>query len=190
MKPILLAWSLIVLAVQAAERPMNVVFILADDLGWSDTTLFGTTSLYQTPNPAYRPNAAHGWTSGKKTSAEPSPDGLVIRTESNNPWVSHRLPEPATGGNLVVRLRMKAGGGGTGSVMWTTPASSAFNGKERSVGFQPIFDGEPHTYQISLPAKKITGIRIDPGTAPGTYTIGEISVLRGEETVWTWPAKK
>jgi arylsulfatase A-like enzyme len=30
--------------------PMNIVFILADDLGWSDTTLFGTTRLYQTPN--------------------------------------------------------------------------------------------------------------------------------------------
>ncbi|MBM3457974.1 MAG: sulfatase, partial [Armatimonadetes bacterium] len=31
------------------ERP-NVIFILADDLGWSDTTLYGTTALYQTPN--------------------------------------------------------------------------------------------------------------------------------------------
>ncbi|PAY19172.1 N-acetylgalactosamine 6-sulfate sulfatase (GALNS) [Rhodopirellula sp. SM50] len=28
----------------------NVVFILADDLGWSDTTLYGTTSFYKTPN--------------------------------------------------------------------------------------------------------------------------------------------
>ncbi len=30
--------------------PPNVLFILADDLGWSDTTLFGTTRFYQTPN--------------------------------------------------------------------------------------------------------------------------------------------
>ncbi len=28
----------------------NVILILADDLGWSDTTLFGTTKFYQTPN--------------------------------------------------------------------------------------------------------------------------------------------
>ncbi len=28
----------------------NVVFILADDLGWSDTMLFGTTKFYKTPN--------------------------------------------------------------------------------------------------------------------------------------------
>ncbi|MCH7916591.1 MAG: sulfatase-like hydrolase/transferase [Planctomycetes bacterium] len=34
---------------RAADRP-NVVFILADDLGWSDTTLYGTTLFYETPN--------------------------------------------------------------------------------------------------------------------------------------------
>ncbi|TWU56663.1 Arylsulfatase [Rubripirellula tenax] len=28
----------------------NIVFILADDLGWSDTTLFETTKFYKTPN--------------------------------------------------------------------------------------------------------------------------------------------
>ncbi len=32
------------------EKQMNIVFILADDLGWSDTTLYGTTSFYETPN--------------------------------------------------------------------------------------------------------------------------------------------
>ena len=31
------------------RRP-NIVFILADDLGWADTTLYGHTKLYQTPN--------------------------------------------------------------------------------------------------------------------------------------------
>ncbi|MEM1441059.1 MAG: sulfatase [Verrucomicrobiota bacterium] len=33
----------------AAEKP-NIVFILADDLGWADTTLYGHTTLYETPN--------------------------------------------------------------------------------------------------------------------------------------------
>ena len=37
------------LAAAAGERP-NIVFILADDLGWSDTTLYGTTKFYRTPN--------------------------------------------------------------------------------------------------------------------------------------------
>ncbi|HPB11071.1 MAG TPA: sulfatase [Kiritimatiellia bacterium] len=35
--------------VAAAPRP-NVLFILADDLGWADTTLYGHTTFYRTPN--------------------------------------------------------------------------------------------------------------------------------------------
>lgn len=34
----------------AKPNAPNVVFILADDLGWSDTTLYGTTHFYETPN--------------------------------------------------------------------------------------------------------------------------------------------
>jgi arylsulfatase A-like enzyme len=34
----------------AEPKPMNVLFILADDLGWADTTLYGHTKFYQTPN--------------------------------------------------------------------------------------------------------------------------------------------
>jgi len=41
--------SLLVLT-SVNARAMNVIFILADDLGWSDTTLYGNTSLYETPN--------------------------------------------------------------------------------------------------------------------------------------------
>jgi len=43
--------GVIALKVSAAanDRP-NIVFILADDLGWSDTTLYGHTKYYKTPN--------------------------------------------------------------------------------------------------------------------------------------------
>lgn len=34
----------------SAESQKNIVLILADDLGWADTTLYGKTSLYETPN--------------------------------------------------------------------------------------------------------------------------------------------
>ena len=36
-------------AADAGGKP-NLVFILADDLGWSDTTLYGTTKFCETPN--------------------------------------------------------------------------------------------------------------------------------------------
>lgn len=32
-----------------AQRP-NIIFILVDDLGWSDTEVYGTTDFYKTPN--------------------------------------------------------------------------------------------------------------------------------------------
>lgn len=45
----------LVLAADAGEsggedKPLNVLMILADDLGWSDTTLMGESELYETPN--------------------------------------------------------------------------------------------------------------------------------------------
>ncbi len=43
--------SVSISVVKAEEHEMpNVLFILADDLGWSDTTLHGTTLYYKTPN--------------------------------------------------------------------------------------------------------------------------------------------
>ena len=41
---------LMVITANADEPPKNIVLILADDLGWADTTLYGKTSLYETPN--------------------------------------------------------------------------------------------------------------------------------------------
>jgi arylsulfatase A-like enzyme len=37
------------MGVTAHAQPMNLIFILADDLGWADTTLHGHTRLYETP---------------------------------------------------------------------------------------------------------------------------------------------
>ena len=60
-------------------RP-NVVLILADDLGWSDTTLYGTTQLYRTPN--VQRLARRGMTFTRAYSASPlcSPTRASILT--------------------------------------------------------------------------------------------------------------
>lgn len=68
---------LVVLAVTGSHSPStavagskpNVVLILADDLGWSDTTLFGTTKFYKTPN--IERLAARGMTFTRAYSASP-----------------------------------------------------------------------------------------------------------------------
>ncbi|UCC99482.1 MAG: sulfatase [Phycisphaerales bacterium] len=60
-------------------RP-NIIFILADDLGWSDTTLYGKTAYYQTPN--LERLAARGVTFSRAYSASPlcSPTRASILT--------------------------------------------------------------------------------------------------------------
>lgn len=71
--------STVLITVNADERP-NVVFILADDLGWSDTTLYGTTKFYETPN--LERLAARGMTFSRAYSASPlcSPTRSAILT--------------------------------------------------------------------------------------------------------------
>ncbi|TWT85000.1 Arylsulfatase precursor [Planctomycetes bacterium CA13] len=66
-----------------AESKPNVVLILADDLGWSDTSLFGTTKFYRTPN--IERLAERGMTFTRAYSASPlcSPTRASILTGLN-----------------------------------------------------------------------------------------------------------
>jgi arylsulfatase A-like enzyme len=69
--------------VTAEDNKPNVVFILADDLGWSDTTLFETTKFYETPN--IERLAERGMTFTRAYSASPlcSPTRSAILTGLN-----------------------------------------------------------------------------------------------------------
>ena len=74
---------LLVATTAAAERPKNIVLILADDLGWADTTLYGKTSLYETPN--IERLAARGMTFTNAYAASPicSPTRASIMSGQN-----------------------------------------------------------------------------------------------------------
>ena len=79
---IAIAWSLVAAqsSLLAADRLPNVVMILADDLGWSDTSLYGTTDFYRTPN--VQRLAERGMTFTRAYSASPlcSPTRASILT--------------------------------------------------------------------------------------------------------------
>lgn len=75
-----------------AESPKNVVLILADDLGWADTELYGKTSLYETPN--IQRLAARGMTfSNAYASPICSPTRASIMTGQNP--ARHGMTAPA-----------------------------------------------------------------------------------------------
>ena len=69
--------------IAAADGRLNLIVILADDLGWSDTTLYGKTSLYETPN--IERLAARGMTFTNAYAAAPicSPTRASIVTGQN-----------------------------------------------------------------------------------------------------------
>ena len=79
----LLPLLFVVATATAAEPPKNIVLILADDLGWSDTTLYGKTSLYETPN--IQRLAVRGMTFSNAYAAAPicSPTRASILTGRN-----------------------------------------------------------------------------------------------------------
>ena len=75
-----------------ADSPKNIVLILADDLGWADTTLYGKTSLYETPN--IQRLAARGMTfSNAYASPICSPTRASIMTGQNP--ARHGMTAPA-----------------------------------------------------------------------------------------------
>ena len=88
----LLPVLLIAATAVAAEPPKNIVLILADDLGWADTTLYGKTSLYETPN--IQRLAARGMTfSSAYASPICSPTRASIMTGQNP--ARHGMTAPA-----------------------------------------------------------------------------------------------
>ena len=48
--PVIITSLLALAPIATAKSQPNIVFILADDLGWADTTLYGHTKLYKTPH--------------------------------------------------------------------------------------------------------------------------------------------
>lgn len=75
-----------------AERP-NIIFILSDDLGWSDTTLYGQTKLYKTPN--LERLAKRGMTFTRAYSASPlcSPTRASILTGQSPARIGITAPD-------------------------------------------------------------------------------------------------
>jgi len=81
------------LSASAADGHPNIVLILADDLGWADTTLYGKTSLYETPN--IERLAARGMTFTDAYAASPicSPTRASIMSGQNP--ARHGMTAPA-----------------------------------------------------------------------------------------------
>ena len=131
MKHILSLLSLLLVsATAAADSPKNIVLILADDLGWADTTLYGKTSFYETPN--IQRLAARGMTfSSAYASPICSPTRASIMTGQNP--ARHGMTAPAA--HLAVERFEAVASKVTGRLIRNAPMFSSATRLNRELPF-------------------------------------------------------
>ncbi len=122
-------------------------------------------------------NGAEGWRALHDCSIAAQDGLLSIRSSGGDPYLISGVRVP--GGDFVVRIRMKLNSDGAGEYFWTSsthPGTSA----QRRVGFKLIHDGQWHEYQTAMHIEgDLTGLRLDPGTAPGEIQVDWIAIHRG-----------
>lgn len=79
----LLAAAILSPLLHAAEKPRNIVFLLADDLGVTDVNLDGTDPFYETPNLARLAKSGVKFTNGYASCPVCSPTRSAIMTGQN-----------------------------------------------------------------------------------------------------------
>ncbi|WP_299665969.1 sulfatase [uncultured Polaribacter sp.] len=99
-----------IISISSQKKQPNVVFILADDLGWSDVTLYGKTKLYETPN--LERLAARGVTYTRAYAASPlcSPTRASILTGQTPARTGVTAPT-AHLGNVKLKASLNRGTG-------------------------------------------------------------------------------
>ncbi|MBN2473719.1 MAG: hypothetical protein JXB62_03875 [Pirellulales bacterium] len=121
---------------------------------------------------------AEGWVAESQCDVSSGEGLLKIRATGNDPFL-HR-PVDLPGGRVALILRVRGQAGGGGSVYWTTDRAPG-RGEDKRADFSLLHDGQWHETTARLKAPgRLTDLRIDPGTEPGTVEIDWIRLLHEE----------
>jgi len=117
-----------------------------------------------------------GWTAVNDCALSVQGGTLRIRSTGGDPYL--RGPTVKIRGPIAAKLRAKCATAGRGQIFWTTAASPGW-GERKSAGFDLVHDGEWHEYVVPLEVRgTLTGLRLDPGTAPGEIQVDAIELQR------------
>ena len=147
-----------------------------------------TEAVIPRANPKYKPQQnADGWIPSKDASLTVKENVMHISSKGKDPFISIRNL-PAAMGPYTVEIKMKSTAKGRGQFFWSTKHNKAFF-RDRSTSFQPKHNNQWQTYVIKLPEKeRLTGLRFDPGTAPGEFRIEAIRLKNGQgKRLKSWP---
>ena len=117
-----------------------------------------------------------GWSAAHDCTVAAEDGVLHIESSGNDPYLSG--PPMSLPGPLVLRLRMRCATAGNGQFFWTTAAAPT-TVEDLSRHFDLVHDGQWHEYSVPLAAQgMVTGLRFDPGSAPGRIEIERIEVVK------------
>jgi arylsulfatase A-like enzyme len=126
-------------------------------------------------NPSWKAPVAQGWQVSGDTRLHAENGELRITSTGKDPWISTRDLPSGAGGPFVLQLRIKSDGSGAGVVYFTDEPQGVF-GNKQLVTFPLKHDGAFHDYEVKIPAERLTGLRLDPGNAPGPITVAQMEL--------------
>ncbi len=160
-----------------------------------DQFLRNTGAVLPKPNPNYDPAAFKlqklGLSAMTDCKITIRTDRLKIHCVGGDPHFTLSLPDPQPAGQFLVTLRMQSKVNSPGHVYWQEKGVRPTYERKRRVGFQPIADGQFHTYQVRFATRHpLVSIRLDPIQATGHVVLGTVELRRATDNhlihQWTW----
>lgn len=123
---------------------------------------------------------AQGWAAANQLSDVAVRDGELAGTATGgDPYFVYQAPlDVDLTAGAVVEVTMTSSGPSTGQLFWSTSAAPGF-AEARSRKFT-VAGAAGERFQLVIPAQAttLTGLRLDPRAAPGTFEIDSIRLLR------------
>ena len=118
---------------------------------------------------------AAGWAAIHDSRISVAEGRLKIVSTGDDPYlvvkVAGRAPGP-----MVARIRVRSSTAGTGQFFWTSDRWPRWS-QEQSTSFDMDHDDQWHEYSAVLDVQgRMTGLRLDPGSGPGTAEVAWIEV--------------
>ena len=118
-----------------------------------------------------------GWQADHQCEIQAQRGILSIRSFGNDPYLS--TPAIAEGNEWILRMRIRARSGGKGQIFWSSVRHEGWS-PDRFVTIPLQHDDQWHEHDIRLETEaNLTGLRLDPGTAPGELQVDWIALYRG-----------
>lgn len=120
---------------------------------------------------------AQGW-QARNDCRVATADGLLsVESSGGDPYLS--TPVADVGGDIVVRLRLRSGHGGSGQFFWSSDRHPG-ESPDRQATFTVADDGLWHDYEVPLAVEgRLTGLRLDPVGGAGRTDVDWIALHVG-----------